>query len=379
MKSRVTRRSAANTTTTVIGDGESLPLQVDNNPPVLTILPKGVSQAARIVTLPNPATSTRCRYLLCPELGPFEFTTVAAGKAQPGSWLLAPTRTTEGESTESGAQTAATEQGYCVQKPDLHLATPVDPIFLLLPDLAAENGGQRMFLSLDDHVDAWAQRTNVKAQLLLCEHTTHSLSQRLAAVCDMVNAGDEKMYKLSEVRLAQEILAMAQRVAKAGLPASMEDRLIQESLKNPAMSFVAEEGNADNESTGADEHVQRLLRLRTAADFILDSYVEPTLRHAVSVHFKGPDSVIDFAPLDARLAQLETLRTEAQALRSISDNISRKRSHVDDEAEAIRAEKRRKKEEEETKKKSQSRAVKQLAKVNTSGMKKMSSFFAKKT
>jgi len=45
--------------------------------------------------------------------------------------------------------------------------------------------------------------------------------------------------------------------------------------------------------------------------------------------------------------------------------------------EEARAEKRRKKEEEEAKKKSQSRAHKQLSRVDKSGMQKLSAFFAK--
>ncbi|KAH0391702.1 hypothetical protein KCU89_g14234, partial [Aureobasidium melanogenum] len=59
-------------------------------------------------------------------------------------------------------------------------------------------------------------------------------------------------------------------------------------------------------------------------------------------------------------------------------NISRKRSTMnDEEAEEREATKRRKKEEEEAKKKNMSRGVKQLGKVNTTGMMKLSSFFTK--
>ena len=50
----------------------------------------------------------------------------------------------------------------------------------------------------------------------------------------------------------------------------------------------------------------------------------------------------------------------------------------DDEAVEARAEKKRKREEEEKRKKSESRALKDLKKVNTKGMKKLSSFFTKK-
>ena len=87
---------------------------------------------------------------------------------------------------------------------------------------------------------------------------------------------------------------------------------------------------------------------------------------------------MDFAPLDKHLEYVAGLKKQAQALRSLSDNISRKRSAEDDEDALDKAEaKRKKKEEDEIKKKNTSRGVQQLAKANTAGMKKLSSFFTK--
>lgn len=86
----------------------------------------------------------------------------------------------------------------------------------------------------------------------------------------------------------------------------------------------------------------------------------------------------DFASLDEHLEQLAKLRAETLATRSLSD-FSKKRNLEDDEADEERAEKRRKQEEEEKRRQSQeSRGVRDLKKVNVSGMKKMSEFFAKK-
>ena len=88
---------------------------------------------------------------------------------------------------------------------------------------------------------------------------------------------------------------------------------------------------------------------------------------------------IDFKPLETHLAHLNDLKKEAQALRSMSENISRKRGSEDDEEALEKAEaKKRKKEDEEFKKKNTSRGVKALGKADTSGMKKLSSFFTKK-
>jgi hypothetical protein len=88
-------------------------------------------------------------------------------------------------------------------------------------------------------------------------------------------------------------------------------------------------------------------------------------------------TTIDFKPLEERLSHIATLKRQAQALRSISDNVSRKRSTAEEDEDI--AIKRRKKDEEEEKKKSVSLGVKKLLKADTSGMKKLSSFFTKKS
>lgn len=88
---------------------------------------------------------------------------------------------------------------------------------------------------------------------------------------------------------------------------------------------------------------------------------------------------IDFAPLTAHLTHLAKLRAEAAASADLS-SFTRKRGCLEDDEEAeARAEKKRRLEEEEKRKKlSISRGVKDLAKVDVKGMKKMSAFFQPK-
>lgn len=87
---------------------------------------------------------------------------------------------------------------------------------------------------------------------------------------------------------------------------------------------------------------------------------------------------VDFAPLDTYMSELSRLKQEAAAARSAGD-YGRKRV-LDDEEVAERAEKKRRKDEDDKRKKAgESRGVKNLKKVNTTGMKKMSDFFKKKT
>ena len=295
---------------------------------------------------------------------------------------------------------------------------------MLLPALAADGqeSANKLFLSVDDHLDNLPSSRHM-GHVLQSAAFKAVLQKRTEAVCDHVEVGDEKMYRLSIDRLVKELVKKAEKMVANGLPPSMEHELVQEALQRPvpiivrqesssaveaepngesqdsvpslptedsqvsAMSAVTVETDITSASVmpsttvqnhGASGEVVRLLRLRTALDMILSSYVAPALRGRVQSALSSDESPVMFGPLDEYLKQLASMRKEAQALRSLSDNISRKRSHmVDDEAEAAREEKRRKKEEEEARKKSQSRGAKQLAKVNTSGMQKLSSFFSK--
>lgn len=124
----------------------------------------------------------------------------------------------------------------------------------------------------------------------------------------------------------------------------------------------------------APPEVLSLQKLRISFDFICSSYIPPPLSKLLKEKLPKEET-IDFAPLETYLAKLAKLRQEAAAAR-VTD-YSRKRGR--DEEDEERAEKKRKKEEEEKMKKvGVSRGVRELKKVNTSGMKKMSDFFMKK-
>lgn len=127
----------------------------------------------------------------------------------------------------------------------------------------------------------------------------------------------------------------------------------------------------------ASSEVTSLQRLRTAFNFICASYVPPTITARLQELLQDSKAAgVDFASLDLYLGELAKARAEATASRSMTD-YSRKRV-LDDEEEEARAEKRRKVEEEKKRKANASRGVKNLSKVNTTGMKKMSDFFKKK-
>lgn len=400
------------------------------NPPKLFILPKNASKDARILTLPNPATSKGNRYFFCPETGLYEFTTIAAPSSIPRSLLITSQQSVKefGKEETNGTAENGIEgkdgvakfvNGYISSSASLFVATPVDLVFLLLPIISpasSQKKGKGMFLTMEDHIEQSSEQIK---RLLKPAATRARFQRRLEAICDTVEAGDESMFRLSVEKLVGELLGKAKRMVKKGLPATMEDRFVRQALRAPVTTLKRED-TITNEETVVEtpqeetnqsqdsaqstkesqdslntlatsfssdtplepepeevpEEIKHLLRIRTSINFMLQSYLPSHLRALVQTRL-STNTTLDFSPLDAHLKILASLREKARALRSLSDNISRKRPIEDDEQAEIRAEKKRKKEEEDMRKKSEGRAIKQLKKVDTSGMKKMSSFFTK--
>ena len=293
---------------------------------------------------------------------------------------------------------------------DMFLATPIDLLFLILPALAPKSAKEEKqhFLALDDYTDKLSSSSG-HWQTLLAQHPSLKgmLEKKMRSLCDTVDAGDETMYRLSQSKLVSNLVKKAERMVKNGLPPSMEDKLVKTALDIPVMSIRRSDStlSAVSESdtptpaaaspptdtttpAAADvpapaalqtpDPIPRLLRLRTALSYLSSSYLPPALQATVSAQL-ATSSTPDFAPLTSHLSALAKLKSEAAALRSISDNMSRKRQfECDEDKMAEREEKKRKKEDEERKKKSESLGVKKLRKVDTSGMKKMSAFFSVK-
>ncbi|KAI4698263.1 uncharacterized protein J4E84_001399 [Alternaria hordeiaustralica] len=381
-----------------------------SNPPKLFVLPKDTSKDARIVSLDNPANDTPSRYFFCPQKGFYEFTRIAAPKRDFKSWLITGEKS-EDDATEE-TDTSRIGSGYITKSADLFIATPIDILFLILPALTPKSAKdtKQHFLAFDDYLDALSS-SSPHWKALLSQYTTLKtmIETKMRRICDTVDAGEESMYRLSHPKLLEVLLSKAERMVKKGLPPSMEDRFIKTALEIPVMSIKREESTLTTVSPTPDADVDaekenstivdsqtsvtttittpddapskptlttpteipHLLRLRTSLTYLLSSYTPPSLRNPLLALLSAR-----FTPLDTHLSAISALKSEALSLRSISDNISRKRAIEEDEEKiAEREEKKRKKEDEERKKKSEGRGVKALKKVDTSGMKKMSSFF----
>jgi Ydr279p protein family (RNase H2 complex component) wHTH domain/Ydr279p protein triple barrel domain len=421
--------------------------RAEEEPYKIFVLPLDISKDARFVFLKNPPDGVKRPYYFCPLKGLFEVTKLHTSVHDPRSILFAPGEEavtthdgriedkqvpTLGETEHSPSEIVTNCKGnpfggYVNKIAEILVATPFDPVFILLPllDRPASNSrgqsGEGLFRPFDDLLD---ERLEDDRHLhhVLTDHTFRPLLlTAMHQICDSVDAGDERMYRLSMPKLYEYILYKAQRVAENGLPASLEDRFVTRSLEMPIPSIKREESTissvmeehvittepptpdasesqsstasrvtsvAISEATSATSvnatgsapprGLHYLQSLRTALSFITASYLDPTLAAKLAEISKDGKASPDFAPLDKHLEQVAKMRAEALASRSLND-FSRKRNLDDDEAAEDRAEKKRKQEDDDKKKKSQeSRGVRDLKKVNVSGMKKMSDFFGKK-
>ena len=380
------------------------------------ILPASTSSDARLLSLPNPQSGELSRYFFCPQRGLFEFTVVATPPHAARSILFTPTAHQTGPENEK-----PTTKASISKKADLLVATPIDAMFFLIPLLSSSSkSGQTLFQPLDDIIDSNDDLSPHLRHLLYDDKFRSTLLSRAESICDTVEAGDEPMLRFSEAKLLKELVGKSERMATAGLPASLEDRFIRQALAAPLMAVKREdamtgqapptedassasEERPDSPSTvatattpsvstpagestpvpqpgdgsSASEDVTRLLRISTALAYMKEIYLSQSLAVRLDELLAAPESPVDFKPLTDRLKELAEMRAEALASRKLTD-FTRKRG-LDDEEVEVRAEKKRKKEEEEKKAKaSESRGVKDLKKVNTVGMKKMSDFFKKK-
>ena len=411
-----------------------------DHPPKLFILPTNASPEARIVTLPNPRDNSPCRYLVCPVKGIFEFTKVAAPPGTPRSWLLARPhassrcpRSNPARPTESCDNSIpALSSGYISKDANLHVATPIDPLFLLLSTLrpllnhTKSDPPEQHFLSLEDHYEHLTSSSADFAHLLEHDSIREILESRFMAVCDIVEAGDERMLRLNEELLLRQLADKARRMISQGLPASLEERYVRRALDVPilgikreasSLSAVSDTVTIDKSepsetqagtsvastvasatslastttslSTAAErtptstfttpEEIPHLLRLRTALDYLLANYVPAHIASSLERLLATSYSPFDFSPLTEHLKNLASLRQQALAARSLSDFSRKHAMNEDDEAGESRADKKRKKEAEEKRKRAgESHSLRNLKKVDTSGMKKMSAFFSAK-
>ncbi|KAJ8061076.1 hypothetical protein OCU04_010153 [Sclerotinia nivalis] len=417
-----------------------LPKDISTEARIITVENPRYAKDSRYLVCPNrgfneftriaaPKTTPRS-WLLVPENGP----------AVPLSKRLPKDEANDEE--ESSAKGYVTKGADLFIATPIDFLFIILPALVPLSTTKVPDPPRKLFLSGDDYIDKLISISPHLRSFLRTGPLRTSLEKRMAAVCDTVDAGDEIMFRINEQKLFKELLQKAKKMAEHGLPASMEEKLVRKALDTPVLSIKrgeesAQEGSKEEANTSAEsgtstpqinsqdtqatvssvdtaassfseastaatsisshsavapedekisvpsidapDGVADLLRIRTAFFFICSNYIAPHLSEILKKSLKSSTSPVDFTPLDSHLAYLTKLRQDAIAARSMGD-YSRKRAMVgDDEEIETRAEKKRKQDEEDKRKKAgESRGVKNLKKVNTSGMKKMSDFFKKK-
>ena len=390
----------------------------------LLIVPNSLSTEARILLLPSPRDSTRQRFLFCPSKGLFELTRVAAPSTNFRSLLFAPTEVALPARVNRREKEADTSRGYLQKDAVFLVATPFDLMFLLLPLLPSPIGiaTKTLFQPLDDLFES---KTADDPHLRYIIQNGKSLvAKTMTRFCDTIDAGDENVFRVSEEKVLNILHTKADTMVSRGLPASMEQRFVTRALEVPVLSIKREETtvstitrentvdedpntkseSSDSASTAVSSkapsvfseasvassattiapepvspEITRLMRLKVALDFMFASYFPATIAEHLRPKIMQDKSLADFRPVEEHLKHLASLKAEALVSRSFGD-FSRKRGNSDDdEATEDRTEKKRKLEEDEKRKKANlSRGVRELSKVNVTGMKKMSDFFGKK-
>lgn len=414
-----------------------------SQPLKLFILPKQTSSGARFVVLKHPADGTKKRFYFCPSNGLFELKKVDAPMHDLRSILF--TRLDEDSATDTMMQrdlaspendhrlddgpqwpagAADVASGYVNKAAELFVATPFDMVFILIPLLnrdemhAKSHAGKALFQPIDDILDPYLEDDSHLRYIL--ERGRSILEGAAARICDVVEAGDEKMFRLNKEIVFKDMLSRAQNVVRRGLPASLEDKFVKRALEKPVLSIQREDSSfsvmtesstgdsggslpgacnsqsstttsmvsaaakasmttpiVSDEDEAIPDQIVHLQRLQTAWSFITSSYLPDQLRGSLTEVLSSDQCPVDFRPLETYFDHLNTLRTEAMASRSLS-TFSQKRGLDDQDASEAKADKRQKQEEAERRKKAgESRGVRELKKVDVSGMKKMSAFFTK--
>ncbi|KAI5837281.1 ribonuclease H2, subunit B [Morchella snyderi] len=361
--------------------------------PRVFLLPKNdTATPLTVVTLPHPRTSVPTRFLVHESTGLYEITKIVPAAGAPRSWLLTPDPDSPDSSDWLGT-------GHTIADATLYLATPYDPLFLLLPRLLprvpAHTGA--LFRPLDDLLDGLSEGEGGAdedgshwAAVLRVQRCREVFAARVRAVSESAGAADA--YRPVEGRAVAVLARKCEVMAGGGgLPASMERGVVARVGGGGGVGVegvvegvgrlgvgAAAAANADadaNLEAGEEENMRRVLRVRTAAEFLGGTYL-------AAHHYEALMGVLagrwDFEGLQRRLGAVEEERRAVAVLRRGDFAVAG--GGGGGGGGGKRRKEKEKEEQEERRRRPAvvSRAVKDLGKVNTRGMAKMTSFFKKK-
>eukprot|EP00741_Cyanophora_paradoxa_P004689 tig00000823_g4551.t1 len=288
------------------------------------VVPAGVldePKDAAVLSLPNPKTDTPHSYLV---VGGRVLEAVRA--TEHASWLL--------------------DDESCISDGSLHLWTPCDPIFLILPFLLksasqGERSERRVFCSLDDVASALGERYEPSARRLV-ELLRESSEFDITAICDRRDVCGEVAFSLNQERLLSWLCCKVEA--------------IQQQMYKPRP------GDEENESLKS--------AVRAYSIGLLSEYLPRSLHERLLAHFGVDEAAAVKAAAEAMQAAAPVARDSAPAKAEAVKVSGGAPAQGPDEGP-------RPLPQSQLATASKSAGVKKLAKADVRGMKKMESFFTK--
>jgi Ydr279p protein family (RNase H2 complex component) wHTH domain/Ydr279p protein triple barrel domain len=120
---------------------------------------------------------------------------------------------TPSEDVQISTRSLLFEADLAVSSPNVLVATPINPLYFVLPIVYTNSD---KFLSADQIQDLSESRLPDDCQSVTADMFDH----RLSHVCELLEAGDEKLYKFSQQRFISHIDSLAKRVS-ASIPVGM--------------------------------------------------------------------------------------------------------------------------------------------------------------
>ncbi|KAK9381420.1 ribonuclease H2, subunit B [Kockiozyma suomiensis] len=290
-----------------------------------------------VISLPNPNTGIQTRYLLTTTLSSTTLSELTMIEhSDPHSTILA------SESSD--------EKGEIVSSGTVVLATPMNPLFLIVPTLGRY---EHQYRTWEDLSDALLVASPAFKQLF------NILESKITSITDTTEPAPGLLcYKLSEQKLLAKLTSIIDKMAN-NLPASLQ-KIHVDRLLAPA-------------KTGGDrapEEIFNLARQRVAVKILAERYLPPTIAAKLKNSFRQQDAILEEFVTKLKKERAEEMERHQMLSASVSANGKRTRFEAEDE------------EIQKSKKavvnKKPSVGVRKLAKADTSGMSKLSTFFSKK-
>ncbi|KAK9319677.1 ribonuclease H2, subunit B [Lipomyces orientalis] len=327
----------------------------------LFIIPTGNSDSiaanapiSSIIALPHPSTAVPTRYLVTRSPLAIHELTIIDHPAPHSTLISPPTRsdsddtstTTATSSPASETSPAEQDTGAVMSSAKLHIATPVTPFLFLL----------RVLLQHEPQYRTWDDISDcLQLEAPACRHILSLLESGLDKVTDTVEpAAGLRCYRLSREKLFRTLSSRIARMAN-----NLPEILAQTHVTNKLAPVRFDERTPDEMYDRARRQV---------AIAILAGYLPASLAKEFVSKFESEKRMLDEFASGLEKARAQEMMRQMMAA-GAAGNGSKRRFEDEDGDETSKNKK---------KNANASNGVRKLKKADTSGMSKLTTFFAKK-